>query len=141
MINQGATAPKVNIFTRALLPRKFLPIYYLKQKVPKSARKKHTKVPEMQKRRQKVQVSKRWDFIVLVLLSAHTKRVSVSRMRDCLLNGGKILKPLVTSFTNIWSKFKSTQGQLHEIMIKNLTCSFQGNQNSHFASTTNFINT
>ena len=28
MINEGATAPKVNIFTRALLPLKFLPKHF-----------------------------------------------------------------------------------------------------------------
>ena len=48
----------------------------------------------------KKQIQKRRDFIVSVLLSAHAKRVGVSRMRDFLYNQliGQPLKDILESF-------------------------------------------
>ena len=62
---------------------------FFKQKVPEKSQKsgKNATTKEMLKSVKKcIKVSKKRDFIVSVLLSAHAERVGVSRMRDFIFD-------------------------------------------------------
>ena len=60
--------------------------FFLLQKVPEKSQKVQKNAHKWLKRAQKCRkVSKRRDFLVLVLLSTHAERVGVSRMQDFLI--------------------------------------------------------